>query len=45
MTVIFTEEERMWIEIDKFDWKIKDGCPTKLKKSIERKLMLLNGNK
>lgn len=41
MHLIFTEEEREWIDMKPFDWKIKDGCPKELKKQIERKLKLL----
>ena len=41
MTVIFTVEERKWIDMKPFAWTVKNGCPEDIKKSIERKLTLL----
>lgn len=39
MTIlIFTEEELEWIDKIPYNWKIKKGCPDKLKKSIDKKL-------
>lgn len=37
MHMIFTEEEKRWIVVNKFGWPIKSGCPSKIKKSIEKK--------
>lgn len=42
MTIIFTEEEKKWIDEKPFNWKLKKGCPSKLKKKIEKKLDILN---
>lgn len=41
MTVMFSDEEREWIEIKKFKWSIKDGCPSSLRDKIENKLKYL----
>lgn len=38
MHVVFTEEEKLWIEKKKFNWAIKKGCPTKVRKRLEKKL-------
>lgn len=45
MTVIFTEEEKEWIIIEKFNWHIADNCPEDMKKVISEKLRKLNGEK
>lgn len=37
MHIKFTENEREWIETDKFGWPIKKGCPESIKKSIVQK--------
>lgn len=42
MHLIFTENEKEWINMKPFNWTIKKGCPKKMKKSIEKKLRLLN---
>lgn len=37
MHMIFTKEELVWIESDKFGWPIKRGCPQEIRKSITAK--------
>lgn len=37
MHIIFTEEERRWMEMRKFGLPIKENCPSDIKKSIEKK--------
>ena len=37
MHLLFTDEERMWIDAKVFGWRIKEGCPEKIRKSIEEK--------
>lgn len=41
MTVIFTEEEKEWIDMKPFNWTIKKGCPENIRESIENKLKKL----
>ena len=38
MTIIISEEEMEWIDKKPFAWKIKDGCPEKIKEALEKKL-------
>ena len=45
MTIEFTQEEKAWIEMDMFNWHLKEKCPNKLRKKIQRKLDFLNGKK
>lgn len=42
MTIIFTDDEIEWVVKEPFNWHIKNGCPSNLKKSIERKLKRLS---
>lgn len=42
MTIVFTEEEKKWIDKKPFNWKIKSKCPLKLRKEIKKKLDILN---
>lgn len=42
MHLLFSEEELRWIDVYKFGWPIKNGCPENIKKSIERKKKLLD---
>lgn len=44
MHIIFTDEEKEWIDKKPFNWTIKEGCPEKIKKDLERKLKLLKQN-
>ena len=41
MHVIFTEDELEWIDKKIFNWTVKKGCPSSIKKSLEKKLKLL----
>lgn len=41
MVISFTEKEKKYLEPDKGDWKIKNGCPERLKKRIEEKIKLI----
>lgn len=45
MHIIFTEDEMKYINTKAFGWPIKDQCPDKIRKSIERKKELLNSQK
>jgi len=42
MHVIFTDEEKEWINMKPFNWTVKDGCPERIKKEIEKKLKVLS---
>ena len=42
MTIIFTEEEKEWIDMQPFKWVLKEGCPQGIRKTIESKLKKLN---
>lgn len=42
MHIVFTEEELRWIKKDVFSWPLKNGCPSSIKKSIEKKKAILN---
>lgn len=43
MHIIFTEEEKEWIEKEPFNWHIKKGCPEELKDKISKKLKCIYG--
>lgn len=45
MHMIFTEQEKEWINISKWGWTLKKGCPENIKKSIERKKKIINSQK
>lgn len=45
MHVIFTDEERRWINFKIFGTKIINGCPEHIRKSIENKMKLINNQK
>ena len=45
MTIIFSEEEKEWINKKPFRWTIKAGCPEKIRESLKRKLDALYKNK
>lgn len=42
MHIMFTEEEKKWIDFNVFGLRIKKGCPDKVRKSIENKKFLLD---
>jgi len=42
MHLQFSDEEKKWIELKKFGWPVKEGCPKDVEKSIQRKKKLLN---
>ena len=42
MHMIFTEQERNWIDMSKFGWPIKSGCPKEIKNAIEKKKQIIN---
>lgn len=44
MHIIFSTEEMKWIDIRPFNWTVKSKCPEAIKKSIEKKLRILNEN-
>lgn len=41
MHMIFTEEEKSWIDMRVFGWRIQKGCPTDIRNSIEKKLNVI----
>lgn len=41
MTVVFTEQELMWINKDFNHWTVKNDCPVKIRDSIQVKLNTL----
>ena len=41
MTVLFTEEEREWLDRKEFNWSLKPDCPESLVKPIKAKLALI----
>lgn len=45
MHMIFTEEEKRWINKRKFGWPIISNCPSNIKKSIQEKKQILNNQK
>jgi len=45
MHIVFTEEEKEWIDKKLFNWTVKDGCPEAIKESLEKKLTLLKQDK
>lgn len=44
MIVIFTDEEKKWIEKEPLNWHIKQGCPEQIKKELQRKLKLVTSD-
>lgn len=42
MHIIFTDEEKRWVNTKTFGWPIKDGCPDGIRKSINEKKKLLD---
>lgn len=45
MHIIFSEEELRWINKRTMGWPLKQDCPEKIKKSIEKKKEKLNKQK
>lgn len=43
MHILFSEKELEWIEKRKYGWPIKRGCPSEIRKSIEKKKKTLDG--
>lgn len=41
MHVIFTDEEKRWIDRSSWGWLIKAGCPENIRKAIERKKQMI----
>ena len=41
MHLLFTEEEREFIEMKPFDWRVKKNCPDAIRVELEKKLELL----
>lgn len=42
MHIIFTDDEKEWLDTSKpFSWKIKNGCPEKIKAKLQKKMDLL----
>jgi hypothetical protein len=44
MTIIFTDEEKEWIDKTPFRWTIKKGCPENIRTSLKKKLEALYKN-
>jgi len=42
MHMIFTEEEKEWINLNKFGWSTKPKCPKNIKDSINKKKKIIN---
>lgn len=42
MHMMFSEEELYWVNTQVFGWPIKNGCPRKIKQSIERKKKMID---
>lgn len=42
MVIEFTELEKQYLIINKGDWKIKDTCPERMKRRLEKKIEMLN---
>lgn len=42
MHLIFSEDEKVYIDTKNFGWLIKKECPQKIRKTIERKKKLLD---
>lgn len=41
MVILFSEEERKYIDASGEKWKIKSGCPERVKKTLKRKIYML----
>jgi len=39
MIMIFTDEEKEWLVTEPNNWHIKNGCPKRIKESLEKKLL------
>ena len=45
MQIVFTEEERKWIEIKPFSWNVKKSCPKTIEKTIREKMKTIKTKK
>lgn len=45
MHIIFSEEEKKWIDTRTFGFPIKEGCPAKIRESINKKKAALDSQK
>lgn len=45
MHMLFTEQEKEWINLRKWGWPLKRDCPKNIRKSIERKKKIINAQK
>lgn len=45
MTIIFSEEEKEWINKTPFHWTIKKGCPENIRETLKKKLDALYKDK
>ena len=44
MTIIFSEQEKQWIDKKTFNWTVKEGCPEPIRMILEEKLEMLYKN-
>lgn len=42
MHMFFSNDEKRWINTDRFGWPIKRGCPDKIKKVILKKKNIID---
>lgn len=45
MHIIFSTEEKKWIDMKPFNWTVKSKCPEEIREAIEKKLRILNQNR
>ena len=45
MHAIFTDEEKRWIDRSSWGWRVKNGCPETVRKSIEKKKQAIDRQK
>lgn len=45
MHILFSEEEKKWIDTRTFGFPIKEGCPAKIRESINKKKAALDSQK
>lgn len=41
MHIMLSDNEKQWVNMKKFGWKIKEGCPEKTKQAILRKIEII----
>ena len=44
MQINFTENEKEYIDMIPFNWKVREGCPKSTRSAIERKLKLIKSS-